>query len=931
MTKKIVLLACSMLGGGTIVCPPLVRAQQQAPAAAAAPTGLEEVVVTARRREEKLQSVPISIQALSGSALEEHRIEGIEDLSKLVPALTNVETRRNEEGLAIRGLSNSGASAQGQSNSVTTYFSEVPLPTGDSMGAGRYYDLDAAQILEGPQGTLFGRNSTGGALLINPKRPTNNFDGYAQIQFGNYSDREYQFAVNVPIIKDVLLVRFAGERESRDGFTHNITTGQDLDNRDSWSGRGSITYRPTDDFQNDFIYDTYYSHTAGTSEILDYLNSNFVISKINVIPGCNTPITLAGSGALAGFDYGAGFCSSVLPRVALFPGNGLNAALAQQKALGIRTTAGGVRGLDVTQSSGATDIATWNVTDDITLKNIFGYREYKLLSRVDGDATPYLLLDQATPSGWNTNTAQYSDELQLQGKSFNDALQWTAGDFGLYSHAAGNENAVTTAVGSTSFLDLAPTERSEALFAQGTYDLGQIAPVLDGLKFTGGFRYTWDFRKLFQQQHNASGCQLGSVATGCSINLSADFHAPTWNVGLDYQLNPTTLLYVTSRRGYRSGGLNTQSGGVVSPEFQPEHVTDVEIGVKTDWEAFGMKARTNLSAFHSDFSNAQLNESGTVILATGPEAINAVVNAASATIQGVDLDATLVPFDGLTVTGSWAYTQAKYENVVNVFNPNAGASERPYPFTPLNKVVLDARYTLPLPETLGAISAEVTWSYSTHQEIAVLTDPDGAQSAYRTLDLHLNWDSILRSPVDAAFFMTNVTDNAFKIGGFPVGTSLGFDSYVWNEPRMFGFSLKYRFGGPTSEPEAVAAAYTPPPVQAPVAPHSYLVFFDFNKSDLTPQATEIVDTAAKNAGPAKVTQLTVTGHTDTVGSDAYNMRLSRRRAESVAAQLEKDGIASSEIDIVAKGKRDLLVPTGDGVREPQNRRVQIVFDGGPTF
>jgi outer membrane protein OmpA-like peptidoglycan-associated protein len=148
---------------------------------------------------------------------------------------------------------------------------------------------------------------------------------------------------------------------------------------------------------------------------------------------------------------------------------------------------------------------------------------------------------------------------------------------------------------------------------------------------------------------------------------------------------------------------------------------------------------------------------------------------------------------------------------------------------------------------------------------------------------------------------------------------------------MFGAELKYRFGGPAAEPEAAPAAYTPPPVQAPApAPANYLVFFDFNKSDLTPQATMIVDQAAKNAGPAKVTQIEVTGHTDTVGSDAYNMRLSRRRAESVAAQLEKDGIPSSEIEIFAKGKRDLLVPTGDGVREPQNRRVQIVFAGGAT-
>ena len=124
----------------------------------------------------------------------------------------------------------------------------------------------------------------------------------------------------------------------------------------------------------------------------------------------------------------------------------------------------------------------------------------------------------------------------------------------------------------------------------------------------------------------------------------------------------------------------------------------------------------------------------------------------------------------------------------------------------------------------------------------------------------------------------------------------------------------------------------PRPAVAPAAsmPKSYLVFFDFNKSDLTPQAVTIVNQAAANAAPMKVTKLEVTGHTDTVGSDAYNMRLSRRRAESVAALLEKDGIPSSEIEIIAKGKRDLLVPTADGVKEPQNRRVQIVYEGGPT-
>src|SRR6185437_2383928 len=172
-------------------------------------------------------------------------------------------------------------------------------------------------------------------------------------------------------------------------------------------------------------------------------------------------------------------------------------------------------------------------------------------------------------------------------------------------------------------------------------------------------------------------------------------------------------------------------------------------------------------------------------------------------------------------------------------------------------------------------------------------------------------------------------DAVYRVGGYPIYTTAGFSSFFYGEPQMYGFKIKYRFGGPAEEAPP-PAAYTPPPAvaPAPAALRSYLVFFDFNKSDLTAQAQQIVDQAASNAAPAHVTRLTVTGHTDTVGSDAYNMRLSRRRAESVAARLEKDGIASSEIEIVAKGKRDLLVPTADGVREPQNRRVQIVYDNG---
>ena len=182
----------------------------------------------------------------------------------------------------------------------------------------------------------------------------------------------------------------------------------------------------------------------------------------------------------------------------------------------------------------------------------------------------------------------------------------------------------------------------------------------------------------------------------------------------------------------------------------------------------------------------------------------------------------------------------------------------------------------------------------------------------------------------AEFFVKNALDLRYAVSVTGSAAPTGSNTATLGDPRYIGGTLAYHFRGASAPTSEGVAAYTPPPVQAP-APlaRNYVVFFDFDKSDLTADAVKVVDQAAANAGPAKATEISVTGHTDTVGSEAYNLRLSRRRAESVAAQLEKDGIPASEIAIAAKGKHDLLVPTADGVREPQNRRVTIVYNGGP--
>ncbi len=876
-------------------------------------TDLEEIIVTARRKEERLQTVPVAVTAFTPKDLEEKAIQSASDLAHVVPSLLSSQQSRDEQIFYLRGQGPNGG--QGGSPGVVTYFADVPFY---GAGPGIYFDLDNLQVLRGPQGTLFGRNTTGGAVLFDPKRPTNNYEGYAQITLGSYNWHEFEGALNIPIVNDKLLLRVATDIDERDGFTHDVTTGQDLDNRSYWSFRVGLTWRPSDDFENYLVYDSLYSHTNGTGIILQ---------DVNTAP--NSPLT-------DNFGPGAG-----------------SAALALQKQLGDRavaTTPGEPGGLDKTYSYGLTDIATYNLSDDVSIKNIFGYRQLRNLLRYDIDGSVLRSLDFITPGGWNLSNEQFSDELQFQGKSQDGNLTWIGGAFWEFLHPAGFTqaeigsstnvappgstdnvplNVIANADGQNALGPEGITERTEALFLQGTYNLGGIADMLDGLKFTAGARYTWDYTSNSNFQTVVLPSFGVTIPCDPCINQSHTFQAPTWTVGLDYQIDPTTLIYAKGSRGFKSGGFNGAGSPPFPIKYESEYVTDVEVGIKADWNIDGVKLRTNLDAFHDDYRNAQ-RAVGVLVQLTAPPArpVNTTLIAnGSAEIQGVEFEGTLVPMDGLELTADWTYTDAKY---LTFIVPTLGdLSDLPYPFVPKNKFSVSGRYRLPfVPETIGKASLIANYTHTGRIQYTTSGfEPYGNEPGYGLLDLSLQVDNVAGQPFDVTFFMTNVTDNLVKLGNYGIFNASGYVSAVFNEPRMWGFRLRYTFGGPADEPEA-PAAYVPPPIQAPAAPRSYLVFFDFNKSDLTPQATEIVDTAAKNAGPAKVTQLTVTGHTDTVGSDAYNMRLSRRRAESVAAQLEKDGIASSEIEIVAKGKRDLLVPTGDGVREPQNRRVQIVYSGG---
>jgi iron complex outermembrane receptor protein len=945
---------------------------------------LEEIIVTARRVEERLQTVPISMTVYNQQQLTNKNIVSAVDLALATPSLSiNTQFGVENPAFSLRGFSQD----IGTQSTVGVFFADVVAPrggvsgsqehAGDGGGPGSFFDLQNVQVLKGPQGTLFGRNTTGGDILLVPVKPTPNFEGFVEMAGGNYSMEHLTAVVNLPV-NDKVRLRLGVDQETRDGYMKNISGvgPSDFANINYVAGRVSLLIDPTDDIEN---------YTIGSFTQSD---SNGPLSKLIE---CNT-----NSGGLTGLTGPAACIQLARDQGRYVAENGMPNPQSYLRQWQIINT------------------TTWQVNDDLTVKNIASY--YQLQNRIantlfgDNFTFPaklpasfggfptgpyggqhyYFVTTDSPPGEFSSDQQGFTEELQVHGLALNEKLSWQAGGYWEGSYPLGIAGAdsptllectnyytqqcvdpvysslqrlfnVGPAVGNTHTSTGTITYRDVAAYFQGTYS------ILDNLKFTGGVRWTNDstsgnfnLLKTLYIGPNPSkppfppglftgpaipqtGCALKPpLSTGfpdCLLSLHTSSRQPTWVMDLDWTPVEDLLTYVKYSRGYREGGL--AGTGPVDPAigsqyltFQPEQVDTYEIGAKKSFRG-EIPGTLNVAAFYNDFSQQQVLAGFNVKPQGGATPTASITNIGSSRIYGFELSSTIVPLPDLTLSVDYTYLNTKVESVqpivlpadsLYIYTPQAAPGSL-LPFSPHNKFSLTATYRLPVDEALGKISLIVNDTYTGTQAVNPL-NAYGYLKSYNLINLNVNWESIMGSQADAEFFMTNALDRYYRTNIQDFSQILGTSSALYGEPRMFGGRLRYHFGGPSEAP-AEAAPYTPPPPQPPAVARSYMVFFDFDKSDLTADAVKIVDQAAANAAPAKATTITLTGHTDTVGSDAYNMRLGKRRAESVAAQLEKDGIPSGEIVLVSKGKRDLLVPTKDGVREPQNRRVTIVYDGGP--
>ncbi|MGH9641681.1 MAG: TonB-dependent receptor, partial [Terriglobales bacterium] len=629
-------------------------------------------------------------------------------------------------------------------------------------------DLENVQVLQGPQGTLFGRNTTGGAVLFEPAKPTNAFGGSVSVDVGSYDNQEVQGVLNVPLISDKLLLRVAVDERTREGYTTDVNTGKDYDNINYKSGRISLTYLPTANVDNTLVVYGIASDDNGTASILTNVNTT--------------------KAAFAAF-----------PQLVTF--------LQNQEARGPFLTAlDGPTKFQIS-SSAAIDTLTWQISDNFSFKNIGAFQIFKSINLYDLDGTTLPVLQSVDTGTWN-NTSNpmdrevYSEEAQFSGTYLSGLLQWLAGGFFEWDTDNPNVAYATTLIGNPGNLkayNLDPVGQdlhSRAGYTQGIVDLGKVTRALQGLHFTAGYRYTKDWKERWNglQYPDAGACSAPLTYPNCTDRASAFFSRGTYSLALDYQLDPDVLLYVTHRTGFKSGlfnlGLAPSAAAVVPRDVKPELVADTEGGIKSQFALGTVKLRFNASVYHESYTDMQRSTffsiPGSTLLAT------ATSNAASATIDGADVQFAIVPTKSLEFTVNSGLMHARYDVYLSPTVGNIAGQQMP--FAPNTTFSVYGTYHFPVAEARGNVSATAEFFSTAAVRQSDDRVPGNVIGAYGLLNFKLDWSHMAGSQFDGELYVNNALDRDYKVSATTYyGTANGFNSAAYGPPRMFGATLKYRF------------------------------------------------------------------------------------------------------------------------------------------
>ena len=716
---------------------------------------IEEIIVTAQKRAETLQEVPIAISAFDERSLEEFAFDNVIDVADHVPNL-NISTpfAASNPFIALRGIGNGGDFNPNIDSGVAVHIDDVFLqaPAGR---LGQMFDLERLEVLRGPQGTLYGKNTTGGSINMISRKPGNEFEADIGLSFGDYGMSSIEAGISVPIVEDKLAARFAYTQNKRDGVANNLFNDTDVNDVDNRAGRIVVVFTPADDLTATLTYHMYENDTTqkiGKAQVL--LNS---AGQIERLPDGQIDLTNAVQDA---FGYN-GFADDPSP-------------------YNVNVNNEGYEEVD-TWGTSLTIVKDW---ERFTLTSVTGYNDIERELYIDFDFSPNTLGE----NGVRDEAEHFSQELRLTYDN-QDNLSAIGGLY--YFDGKTQSDARFGWFGALyPRLQHIQDTKSYAVFAQLTYDINDRLSITPGIRYTDEEKDFWIRSDFLVQQFSPAflsdevGAIVGPVIPPTTNSESWD--EISGKVTLDYRLTDDALLYLTWSHGFKSGGyrLPVTRPDLAGTTVEPENLDSWELGLKTSW--LERRVQFNLSAFYYDYTDLHvfsLNSS-----AIGADFV--VNNAEAATLYGLEAEFTAYPVEGLEIYLNLGWLpEAEYDEFI--FDPTGQAEDLSgarMQFTPEWDFSAVVQYRRPLGN--GAIRGRVEFAHQDSSYSSPFETDRLNVGAYSTVDAALAYE--INDQYELEVWVQNLTDEDDEVLYVDI-EGFGFDMVNFLDPRTYGVTLRASF------------------------------------------------------------------------------------------------------------------------------------------
>ena len=720
---------------------------------------LEEMLVTARKREERLQDSPLSVSAFSEEQLMLDQITSTSELNRITPNLTfdsNAPTsgHSNAAQIFIRGIGQQeflGVSDPGVGFYVDgVYYARTTATIFDLA------DIERVEVLRGPQGTLFGRNTIGGAIAIHTRKPTWDSDGNIKLKAGSDHLREIQLSGGGAVSEE-LAARVSVGSKIREGYVQRLQGGSALGDEDRFYARAGLLWKPAERF-NVFLG-------------LDYLRRDENGAPL-VFGGVNLNASLPSAVSFSNLETGCPVASDL----------GDSRCWNEQYAAGAFANNGTFVTESALEHGGINLTAEWDLGERLQARSISAYRSLSAEASRDADNTPL--------QGFHTTVAdeqkQFSQEFQLLGTTASGQLKWILGLY-YFEEQIDNRQALFFGLDQSLQLDFEADNRAQALFGQATYDVNDV------LSLTFGLRYTEERKEMLPDQRATGPVGFGGQSPGSRFveqRLNrAEFSDASVVASLAYRWSEQAMGYVSYSEGFKSGGFNARnvslSGTRTVSQFEPENAGTLELGLKSEW--FERHLRLNAAAFITDYSDLHV----TVRQGIAPT----VFNGGEASIHGFEFEWAWVPTENWFIRGSLGHINARYDRIgaslLRVPGADIGVDEDDQlALTPEYTANLGLAYSYALRDWV--VTPQLDWTYTSEKYFDAENNPFSRQAGINLFNASVMLNS--GDQWEFVFAVSNLTDRTYKTAVTDASnTGLAYVEEVYARGREYSLQLAYNW------------------------------------------------------------------------------------------------------------------------------------------